>query len=48
MFFCKMASESDFDTFLAPFGLDFGVILEASGRYFDDFFFRGVGAPIFF
>ena len=32
MFFCKMASKSDFDTFLAPFWEDFGIILEASGN----------------
>ena len=32
MFFCKMASKSDFDTFLAPFWMDFGLILEASGN----------------
>ena len=27
-----MASKSDFDTFLAPFWVDFGLILEASGN----------------
>ena len=32
MFFCKMASKSDFVTFLAPFLVDFGFILEASGN----------------
>ncbi len=37
MFFCKMASESDFETFLAQFWFHFGVILEASGRLFGDF-----------
>ena len=37
MFFCKMASKSDFDTFLAQFWMDFGVILEASGRHVGDF-----------
>ena len=37
MFFCKMASESDFETFLAPFWVHFGVIWEASGRLFGHF-----------
>ena len=32
MIFCKMASKSDFDIFLAPFWKDFGLILEASGN----------------
>ena len=32
MFFCKMASKSDFVTFLPNFLVDFGVILEASGN----------------
>ena len=45
MFFCKMASKSDSDTFLASFWVDLGVILEASGRHLDDFlgvFFQGL------
>ena len=32
-----MASKSDFDTFLAPFWVAFGVILKASGRQFGTF-----------
>ena len=45
MFSCKMASKSDFETFLAPFLVDFGVILEASGYHVADFlgvFFQGL------
>ena len=45
MFFCKMASKSDFDTFLAPFWVDFGIIWEVSGQYVGDFlgvFFQGL------
>ena len=53
MFFCKMASKSDFDTFLAPFWVAFVIILEVSGRHFGDFlgiffkveFFIHFGAP---
>ena len=32
-----MASKNDFETFLAPFWVHFGIILEASGRHFGDF-----------
>ena len=38
-----MASKRDFDTFLAPFLVDFGLILEASGNILVTFwvsFFR--------
>ena len=45
MFFCKMASKSDFDTFLAQFWVAFGGILEAYGRHSSDFlgtFFQGL------
>ena len=40
-----MASKSDFETFLAQFWVDFGIISETSGRHFGDFlgtFFQGL------
>ena len=51
--FCKMASKRDFDIFLAPFWMNFGFILEASGNilvtfwvsFFKACFLMDSGAP---